>query len=90
VWQWHQQEEASIPPRIIMKRSILSAALINIFLFGALQCSIYFLPIWFQIAKAAGPTKSGVMLLPTVLTTALLSIVSGGLGKCSSETTAAT
>lgn len=82
VWQWRQQDAASIPPRIIMQRSILFGALTNLFIMGSSQLFAYFLPIWFQVSKGVSPTKSGVMYLPAVISVSIMSAVSGILGMC--------
>jgi hypothetical protein len=37
----------------------------------------YYLPLYFQTAKGASPTKSGVMLLPLIITEALVAAASG-------------
>ena len=80
-WQWHAQDEASIPPRILMNRNVAVACIVSFFMFGSLQLMVYFLPIWFQVIKKATPTQSGIDFLATVLATMLLTFIAGGLGK---------
>ena len=79
VWQWRQQEEASIPPRIIQQRSVWSAVLILFFGLGAVNLISYYLPMWFQVIKGDTPVQSGIRFLPTVLSNFVMSIVSGAL-----------
>jgi hypothetical protein len=80
-WQWRQQDEASIPPRIILNRNVAVACVVSFCMFGSMQLIVYFLPIWFQVIKSASPTESGIRFLATVLATMLLTFVAGGLGK---------
>jgi hypothetical protein len=81
VWQWYQKDEASIPPKIFLSRNILTASVTSFFFFGSLQLMIYYLPIWFQVIKRASPTKSGIMLLPTVIGTLIFTMAGGALGR---------
>jgi Fungal trichothecene efflux pump (TRI12) len=80
-WQWCQQEEASIPPRVFLNRSVMTASLVSFLLFGGMQLRSYYLPIWFQVTKAVSPTDSGVDFLPSALSTMLGTLVAGGLGE---------
>jgi hypothetical protein len=86
-WQWHQQDEASIPPRIIGQRSVYSAAAIVFFGLGSVQIIAYYIPMWFQVIKGVSPTKSGIRFLPMVLGNFVGSILFGGLGKSFSTLT---
>lgn len=81
VWELHQGDEASIPPSIIKRRSVLSASAISLFSMGALQLSAYYLPIYFQVIKDVTPLESGIRILPSVLSNVLASIISGLLGE---------
>jgi hypothetical protein len=80
-WQWQAQDEASIPPKILMNRNVAVASIVSFFMFGSLQLIVYFLPVWFQVIKGATPTQSGIDFLPSVLSTMLFTFVAGGLGK---------
>lgn len=80
-WQWHQQDEASIPPRIMGQRNVYSAAGMVFFGLGAVQLQAYYLPVWFQVIEDATPVQSGIRFLPTVLGNFFMAIVSGGLGE---------
>lgn len=79
-WEWHEQDQASIPPKILGQRSVFFGAVIGFLSSGSLQLVTYFIPIWFQVIKGASPTRSGVMNLPSILGTVVLAIVASGLG----------
>jgi hypothetical protein len=76
--QYKQQENATVPPRIFKKRSILGSAWFGAMLGAAFFVMIYFIPIWFQAIKNASATKSGIMNLPMILGVVIISMAAGG------------
>ncbi|KAL8703943.1 MAG: hypothetical protein Q9201_002893 [Fulgogasparrea decipioides] len=76
--QFRQGDNATIPIRIFKQRSIAAAAWFTFCLGGSFFVLIYFVPIWFQAIKGVSATKSGIMILPMILSLVLVSIVSGG------------
>lgn len=75
--QYIQQDYATVPPRILFRRTVWSSAFFSFCFGAAFLCSIYFLPIWFQAVKGASAVKSGIMNLPMLLACVILSIFSG-------------
>lgn len=80
-WEYYVGDEAMIPFSMVKKRVVWSSCLVIWFLFGSMMVYSYYLPIWFQAVKGASSLKSGVDLLPLILSQIIASIVSGGLGK---------
>ncbi|KAF8865990.1 MFS general substrate transporter [Acephala macrosclerotiorum] len=78
-WEWRQQDEASIPPRIIRQRSILAAIVIVFLGMGSVQLQAYYLPMWFQVIQNATPLHSGIRFLPSVLSNFVMSILGGAM-----------
>lgn len=76
VWK---QEGATVPPRIIKKRSIAAGFFFTICVGASMNLIVYYLPIWFQAIKGASAVKSGVMNLPMILGLVVASIMGGGL-----------
>ncbi|KAF1996429.1 MFS general substrate transporter [Amniculicola lignicola CBS 123094] len=76
-WQWHEGDNASIPPRVIGQRTVACCAVLAFLAFGSLQLTTYYLPIWFQVIKNASPTRSGVLYLPTVAGDIVFSVLGG-------------
>ncbi|KAK3303064.1 major facilitator superfamily-domain-containing protein [Chaetomium strumarium] len=76
-FQVRQGDLATVPPRIIAKRSVWSAGFFILCLGGAFLGSIYYLPIWFQAVKDASAVRSGIMNLPMLVATVLFSVVAG-------------
>jgi predicted MFS family arabinose efflux permease len=74
IWK---QENATVPPRIAKQRSIAAATWSAFFTGTGAMVMIYYLPIWFQAVKGVSAVKSGIMLLPMILSTVFSSIVGG-------------
>ncbi|KAL1891380.1 hypothetical protein Sste5346_007643 [Sporothrix stenoceras] len=70
-------ETATLPPRVILQRSVLSGALFTFFLSASMLMLVYYVPIWFQTAKMVNPLRSGVYTIPLVLSLVVSSIGSG-------------
>ncbi|CAD6593959.1 MAG: hypothetical protein ASARMPRED_008245 [Alectoria sarmentosa] len=77
LWQWHQQDEASVPPRILTQRTVLSSAVLAWFAFGGLQLTTYYLPNWFQAILGFQVTRLGYYNPFLLLGTTLTSIAAG-------------
>ncbi|KAK8917526.1 Efflux pump roqT [Metarhizium anisopliae] len=75
--QYIRQECATVPPRIFLQRTVWSSSLFGFCLGGAALSSVYFLPIWFQAVKGVSPVVSGFMMLPILISFALVSVLSG-------------
>ncbi|KAJ7160525.1 major facilitator superfamily domain-containing protein [Mycena crocata] len=73
------QELATLPPRILMQRSILSASGFSFCLGASFYVLVYFLPIWFQAIKGVSPLHSGIDTLPLVVSFIVASLISGRL-----------
>ncbi|KAM5347709.1 hypothetical protein ACJ41O_007533 [Fusarium nematophilum] len=75
--QYRMQENATVPPRIFMKRSVWAS---SFFAFNTGACflaAMYFLPIWFQAVQGASAISSGVRNLPMLLGVVLFAIIAG-------------
>jgi hypothetical protein len=76
--QIRQGDRATVPPRIMRKRSVWSAGFFILCLAAAFLGSVYYLPIWFQSVKDASAVGSGLMNLPMLVAVVLASVVAGG------------
>ncbi|KAK6343117.1 hypothetical protein TWF718_008490 [Orbilia javanica] len=77
--QWKLGEAATLPPRIMKQRTVLASLIFACFFGAAFFVDVYYLPIYFQSVKGSSATKSGIQVLPILLSCVLSSIVSGGL-----------
>ncbi|EAW08881.1 MDR family MFS transporter [Aspergillus clavatus NRRL 1] len=73
------QDKATVPPRIIKNRNVWGAAFYVFCLSASFMAYVYYLPIWFQAIKGVSATKSGIMNLPMLLGTVILSLLSGAM-----------
>jgi predicted MFS family arabinose efflux permease len=74
IWK---QEKGTVPPRIVKQRSIAASIWFGFFNGAGLTIIMYYLPIWFQAVKGVDAFKSGIMLLPLILSTVFASLSSG-------------
>ncbi len=77
--QWRQQDLATVPPRIIAKRTVWSAGIFSFCIGASFLACMYFLPIWFQAVKGSSAVDSGLMNLPMLISVVVLSLLAGGL-----------
>ncbi|KAL3423692.1 major facilitator superfamily transporter [Phlyctema vagabunda] len=75
--QFWKQDSATVPPRIMKKRTMWSASWFSFTLGAFFLLLVYYLPIWFQAVKGASAVKSGIMNLPMILTLVIVSVLSG-------------
>ncbi|CAG7554636.1 unnamed protein product [Fusarium equiseti] len=76
-YQAWRKEKATVPPRIIFKRTVLASCLLNFTIGSVLVIYAFYIPVWFQVVKGKSPEGSGIALLPLLLSNVLFVIVSG-------------
>lgn len=77
VIQGFMKENATVSPRIFLKRTVWSSAFFAFFTGAAFLASVYFLPIWFQAVKGASAVRSGIMNLPMLIAVVIFSVIAG-------------
>ena len=77
--QLRQGDSATLPPRILSQRSVAAAVCYSVMFGAGFFVLVFYLPLYFQSIKGASATKSGIQVLPLLLSTVLSSIVAGGL-----------
>ncbi|GKT40627.1 aspyridones efflux protein [Colletotrichum spaethianum] len=75
--QYLGQENATVPPRIIKKRTVWSCSFFSFALGAAFLLSVYYLPIWFQSVQGVSAVNSGVRNLPMLVGNLVFSLVAG-------------
>ena len=68
---------ATVPPHILMNRSIAAGFSFSFCIGGSMMLLIYYLAIWFQAIKDASPVHSGIMSLPFLLSLVVASMSAG-------------
>lgn len=66
-----------IPPDLFTRRANVAVLLVVFFHAVAFAGAEYYLPLYFQSAKKASALRSGVLLVPQIVTTSLMGILSG-------------
>jgi MFS family permease len=77
--QHRQQDNATLPPRIIANRSIWAGCWYGFCSGATFFIMVYYVPLWFQAVQGTSAVGSGVRNLPMLITTIFMSIASGGL-----------
>ena len=75
--QFWKKDNATVPPRVIKKRSIAAGAWFGASLGAAFFVFVYYLPIWFQAIKGVSAMKSGIMNIPMILSLVVASLIGG-------------
>ena len=76
IQRW-KQETATVPPRIIQKRSIAAGMWSQFCVGSSMMTLVYYIPIWFQAIKGVSAIKSGIDTLPLILSLVVASITAG-------------
>jgi len=82
-WEYRRGDDALLPFSMLRVRVIHSASATMFFFVGAMFVQHYYLPIYFQAFKNNTPLKSGVYILPTIISQVILAMSSGTLSKYS-------
>ncbi|KAH8900392.1 MFS general substrate transporter [Thozetella sp. PMI_491] len=69
----------AIPPRVFGNRTSAVGMVLSFFQSMLIYWRTYFLPLYFQSVLLASPSRSGVLLLPTILMGIPSAIVAGGV-----------
>ncbi len=80
-WEHHQGANAMIPLQLVTKREVFTSAAAGSLLLGGLMLVGYFVPIYYQAVGGVSPLASGLYTLPSILSSLVLVVTSGILGK---------
>ncbi|RDW57487.1 hypothetical protein BP6252_13747 [Coleophoma cylindrospora] len=68
---------ATVPPHIFIQRSIFTGFWVSAMVGAHQTLIVYFLSIWFQTVKGVSPVRSGIDLLPLVVSLTISAILAG-------------
>ena len=77
--QWLKGETATLPPRVLKNRSVLSALAYSLCCNSTMNVVEYYLPTYFQVMRGYSPTRSGLLMFPIIIGM-LLSMLMQGFG----------
>jgi MFS family permease len=78
--QFWRGDNGTIPPRIASQRSVACSSIVALSMGAAFLTLMYFIPLYFQAVKGVSAARSGVMVLPIVISDIIFSITAGVLG----------
>ncbi|KAL2139652.1 hypothetical protein VTI28DRAFT_4877 [Corynascus sepedonium] len=67
LWEWRVGDIAIIPGNVVRRREVWSSCAHMFSMSFVVFIANYFLPVYFQAVKGAGPTMSGLYMLPAIL-----------------------
>lgn len=76
IWK---KETATVPPRIVVQRTIAASMWSNFCIGAAMMILFYYIPVWFQAIKDVNAIKSGIDTLPMLLALVLSGVSTGFL-----------
>lgn len=65
--QWRRGPRAILPLAMMKRRALIGCAAESFFLFLGILVGTYYLPLWYQATKGHSATKSGLDILPFML-----------------------
>ncbi|KAL8781664.1 MAG: hypothetical protein Q9213_005906 [Squamulea squamosa] len=77
--QIHAKGNATLPLHILRQRSVAAAAFYSLCLGAIMMVWIYFLPIYFQAISGSSAIRSGIQMLPLVISLVVGNILAGSL-----------
>ncbi|RYP81618.1 hypothetical protein DL769_001919 [Monosporascus sp. CRB-8-3] len=75
--QLWKQDNATVPPRIVKKRTVWASALYAFTLGSSQFIMIYYVPIWFQAVQGVSAIESGIRNLPLLISSVVLALICG-------------
>ncbi|KAM3439087.1 hypothetical protein MY4824_002891 [Beauveria thailandica] len=79
LWERRVGMTAMIPLPIIGKREVWTACVASMFMFSTMLGAGYYLPVYFQTVRGLSPLRSGIAMLPAIVTQLVATVASGGL-----------
>ena len=76
-WQKYRGDQALIPLGMVGQRTVAGAVASGFFISGVFLIHSYYLPYWFQAIRDDSAIKSGVDVVPYVVSMFVLSIIAG-------------
>ncbi|KAI0538757.1 major facilitator superfamily domain-containing protein [Xylaria digitata] len=75
--QLYRGEDATIPPRIMARRAVLTSTLFQAIFSMGLYAHFYYLPFYFQVVQGTSAMDSGIRTIPYVAGLSILAVVAG-------------
>jgi MFS family permease len=77
VVQHRRQDAATLPPRLLGNRSVISSFVFSFFCNSTIQVVQYYLPTYFQSVRGYTPSESSIMMLPIIISFLVAMVIQG-------------
>ncbi|PNP42125.1 hypothetical protein TGAM01_v202469 [Trichoderma gamsii] len=77
--QFWKGDKGTLPPRMFKDRNVLAAMMFSLFFGAGFFPLIFYLSIYFQAIQGVSAVTAGIKILPLLLSSVFMSIVTGGL-----------
>ncbi|KAF2093518.1 major facilitator superfamily transporter [Rhizodiscina lignyota] len=75
--QYRRQDAATLPPRLLRNRSVVSGFFFSLCCNSTMQIVEYYLPTYFQTVREYTPARSGIMMLPIIISFLVAMLIQG-------------
>ncbi|KAI8183911.1 Efflux pump mlcE [Colletotrichum sp. SAR 10_77] len=79
-WEYRAGANALMPLEIFKNKVVACGAAMNTCLFGITYIATYFIPIYFQSILGDSPMESGIHMLPSIIGSIVMTLLSGMMG----------
>ncbi|KAK8104721.1 major facilitator superfamily domain-containing protein [Apiospora kogelbergensis] len=77
--QWRLGEKATIPPRVLKKRSVMAGSFFLLFLQMTNFIDTYYIPFYFQAVQGVSAMQSGIQYIPLVVPQIVAVVIVGAI-----------
>ncbi|PNY23344.1 HC-toxin efflux carrier TOXA [Tolypocladium capitatum] len=77
--QFWQGDNGTLPPRLFRNRNVFFAMMFSFFFGAGFFPLVYFISLYFQAIQGVSAVQAGIKILPLLLATVVISILSGGI-----------
>ncbi|UNI18075.1 hypothetical protein JDV02_004369 [Purpureocillium takamizusanense] len=78
-WEWRKGPDALIPTPVVRNRIVVAACFVAMTVMGATFLTSYWMPVYFQTVRGETPLTSGVYMLPNILPSLVVGVLTGFL-----------
>ncbi|KND90605.1 putative HC-toxin efflux carrier TOXA [Tolypocladium ophioglossoides CBS 100239] len=77
--QFWQGDSGTLPPRLFKNRNVFFAMMFAFFFGAGLFPLVYYISLYFQAIQGVSAVQAGIKILPLLLATVIVSVLSGGI-----------
>ncbi|KIL00149.1 hypothetical protein PAXRUDRAFT_8383 [Paxillus rubicundulus Ve08.2h10] len=77
LWEWHQGDKGILPLKVLARRSQIGACIVAFFTMFNMLVLTYYIPMLYQAVYDRSPIRSGIDMLPFLLSSVVTTISTG-------------